>query len=83
MKEAGKFDKTQTLMCMEGMCLYALSKFSQPHPWSVEEVQAYLEKLRREVNNPRIHTYTRYRPVWAPKSLDASIKGDVIIYTFE
>lgn len=53
MKEAGKFNKIQTLMGMDGMCLYALSKLSQPHPWSVEEVQAYLEKVRTEVNNPQ------------------------------
>ena len=71
MKEAGKFNKMQALMGMEGMCLYALTKFGTPNPWSVEEVQAYLEKVRKEVNNPRIHTYTRYRRVWAQKPLEA------------
>lgn len=64
MKEAGKFNKMQTLMGMEGMCTFALTRWGQPTPWRPEEVQVWLAKVRNDINDPRIHSYDIWRRVW-------------------
>lgn len=41
-----------------------------PKPWSPEEVQIYLAKIRKEMNDPTIHSYLIVKRVWAQKPVD-------------
>ena len=43
---------------------FLLTKFGEPKPWSVEEVQVLLAKMRADINNKDIHAYQIYRRVW-------------------
>lgn len=66
LKEAGVINKTHFLQGMEGYAMFALTKLGKPEPWSPEEVQAYLAKVRKEMNMGW-HTYLEIRRVWAQK----------------
>lgn len=46
------------------MYRFLLTKFGEPTPWSVEEVQVLLAKMRADINNKDIHAYQIYRRVW-------------------
>lgn len=70
LKEAGKYNEMQFLQGMEGYVMHILTKFGQPKPWSVEEVQIFLAKARQELENGW-HTYWYFRRVWAQKPVDA------------
>ena len=45
------------------------SQFGKPKPWSTEQVQVYLAKIRKEVDSGW-HIYQRARRVWAQKPFD-------------
>ena len=70
MKEAGKFNKLQMLAGMEGYALFLLTHFGAPTPWSAEEVQVYLAKVRNEIHAGKYHTYFPIRRVWAQKPFE-------------
>lgn len=42
---------------MDGYAMFLFTKFGDPVPWSMEEVQVYVAKLRKELSNPRFHIY--------------------------
>ena len=42
---------------LEGWAMWLLTKFGAPSPWTQEEVQVYLSKVRAELRNPRTHAY--------------------------
>ena len=74
LKEAGRFCKVQLLSGLEGYSLYLLTKFGSPTPWSAEEVQVYLSKLRAEVEDRRVHAYYLKRRVWGQKPKNTEVK---------
>lgn len=69
LKEAGRFQKTQVLEGMEGYTMFNLTRFRKPTPWTPDEVQVYLAKVRQEINAPRLHAYYERKRVWAQKPL--------------
>lgn len=72
LKEADRFCKVQLLSGLEG---YSLStKLGSPSPWSAEEVQVFLAKLRAEVEEKRVHAYYLKRRVWGQKPLYVEVK---------
>ena len=47
-----------------------MTKFGEPGPWSAEEVQVFLAKVREEMAAPGLRSYVYKRRVWAQKPLD-------------
>ena len=76
LKEAGKFQKMHILSGLEGYALFLLTKFGEPEPWLPEEVQVYLAKVRKEIENPKYHTYINMRRVWGKLSLEPERKTE-------
>lgn len=74
LKEAGKFCKAQVMGGIEGYTMFVLTKFGEPEPWSPEEVQVYLAKVRKEVESGGFHSYLFKRRVWAQKPYDTEAK---------
>lgn len=59
LKEAGVVNFQHWMSGMEGWCLWLLTKFGSPQPWTKEEVHVYVAKMRAELKNPRHHIYQR------------------------
>ena len=58
--------------CLKLMLIrFLLTKFGEPEPWSAEEVQVYLAKVRDDINNRKYHAYSSVRRIWARKPLNA------------
>lgn len=57
LKEAGRLHYHQWASGMEGWIMYFLTKWGTPKPWTKEEVQVLVAKVRTEIQNPRYHTY--------------------------
>ncbi|KAJ6151787.1 hypothetical protein N7470_006915 [Penicillium chermesinum] len=70
-KEAGRLHYYQWLSGMEGWVLRFLTQWARPEPWTQEEVQALLDKVREELGNPEYHMYQNVRRVWARKPTEA------------
>ena len=47
-----------------------LTTSGEPKPWSVEEVNVWLKKVRKEIDNPGYHCYQKARRVWARKPFE-------------
>lgn len=58
-KEAGTVNFQHWMDGMEGWCMWLLTKFGSPEPWSREQVIFYVAKIRAELKNPRYHIYQR------------------------
>lgn len=58
-KEAGMVNFQHWLSGMEGWCMWLLTHFGAPDPWSKDEVTVYLAKVRSELKNPKYHIYQR------------------------
>ncbi|KAJ5152055.1 hypothetical protein N7492_010350 [Penicillium capsulatum] len=67
LKEAGQVNYHQWVNGLEGWCMFLLTKFGTPEPWSPEEVQVYVARLRQEVRKPEFHIYHTARRVWGRK----------------
>lgn len=83
-KDAGACNKLHYLNGVEGWSMWLLTKvsaavdgarvcangiqFGQPKPWSVEEVNAYVDRLKKDMNNPKYHLYNYCRRVWVRNS---------------
>ncbi|KAJ5371970.1 hypothetical protein N7517_003976 [Penicillium concentricum] len=67
LKEAGQLQYAHWLAALEGWAMWLLTKYGAPTPWTPEEVQVYLSKVRAELRNPRTHAYELGRRVWARK----------------
>ena len=50
--------------------MYILTHFGTPRPWSAEEVQVYLAKIRKDVD-AGYHLYQTHKRIWAMKPFDA------------
>lgn len=57
LKEAGHLQHGHWNAGLEGWAMWLLTHFGEPEPWTKEEVQLYLAKVRKELNNPHIHAY--------------------------
>lgn len=58
-KEAGTVNFQHWMSGLEGWCMWLLTKFGSPEPWTQEEVHVYVAKMRAELKNPRFHIYER------------------------
>lgn len=59
LKEAGSVNFQHWISGMEGYSMWLLTKFGDPVPWSKEEVQVYVAKMRNELSTPQYHCYHR------------------------
>ena len=69
LKEAGRFNEEHIKAGIEGYAMYLLTKFGDPQPWSAEEVQVFLAKVRKEMEKG-YHCYLTFKRVWARKPLE-------------
>lgn len=51
-----------------------MTKFGEPEPWSPEEVHVFLAKMRKEMEDPKLHGYFYKRRVWGQKPWDSATK---------
>ena len=51
-----------------------MTKFGDPEPWSPEEVYVFLAKMRKEIEDPKVHGCCYKRRVWGQKPLDSATK---------
>lgn len=47
-----------------------MTRFGHPKPWTVDEVQTYVVKLKADMNNPQYHLYQNVKRVWCQKPYD-------------
>ncbi|KAJ5770169.1 uncharacterized protein N7511_002220 [Penicillium nucicola] len=80
-KEAGTAHYQHWLSGMEGWCMWLLTKFGAPNPWSKDEVTVYVAKLRAEIKNPRYHIYQRARRVWSRKPFPEELAREASVKT--
>lgn len=74
-KDAGRFNEEGFREGMEGFAMMLFTSVGEK-PWSAEEVQMYLAKLRNELDNRGWHQYILQRRVWAQKPFEkASLEG--------
>lgn len=59
LKEAGTVNYQHWMSGVEGWCMWLLTKFGEPQPWTREEVDVYVSKMRAQLKNPRHHVYQR------------------------
>ncbi|CAI7667785.1 unnamed protein product [Penicillium viridicatum] len=57
LKETGHLQYSHWNAALEGWAMWLLTHYGEPVPWTKEEVQVYLAKVRKELNNPHIHAY--------------------------
>ncbi|KAJ5184050.1 hypothetical protein N7492_001666 [Penicillium capsulatum] len=76
-KEAGTINFQHWLTGMEGWCMWLLTHFGAPEPWTQEEVRVYVAKMRKELKNPNYHAYQRARRVWARKPFPDEVPKEV------
>ncbi|KAJ5686814.1 hypothetical protein N7536_009433 [Penicillium majusculum] len=76
-KEAGVVNFQHWLSGMEGWCMWLLTHFGAPNPWTKDEVIVYLAKVRSELKNPRYHIYQRARRVWARKPFPGELTPEM------
>ncbi|CAG8358637.1 unnamed protein product [Penicillium salamii] len=67
LKEAGHLQYAHWNAALEGWAMWLLTHYGEPEPWTKEEVQVYLAKVRTELKNPHIHAYEPATRVWARK----------------
>ncbi|KAJ5220978.1 uncharacterized protein N7469_009865 [Penicillium citrinum] len=67
LKEAGHLQFAHWNAALEGWAMWLLTHHGEPEPWTKEEVQVYLAKVRAELKNPHIHAYEPANRVWARK----------------
>lgn len=57
LKEAGRINFHHWSSGLDGWAMFLLTKFGAPQPWSADEVRVYVAKVRRELQNPKLHIY--------------------------
>lgn len=57
LKEAGHLQYAHWNAALEGWAMWLLTHFGEPKPWTKEEVQVFLAKVRKELKDPSIHAY--------------------------
>ncbi|KAJ5102429.1 hypothetical protein NUU61_004651 [Penicillium alfredii] len=74
-KEAGTVNIQHWLSGMEGWCMWLLTKYGSPEPWTKDEVHVYVANLRKDLKNPHYHPYHKARRVWARKPMPGEVVG--------
>ncbi|KAJ5586596.1 hypothetical protein N7450_006383 [Penicillium hetheringtonii] len=67
LKEAGRLHHHQWNSGMEGWAMFFLTKYGVPEPWTTDEVQVLMAKVRKEIYNPQHHFYQVARRAWGRK----------------
>ncbi|KAJ5536113.1 hypothetical protein N7513_009299 [Penicillium frequentans] len=67
LKEVGTASFRHLSEGMEGYCMWLLTNFGEPAPWSMNEVIVFVAELRNALLDPRNHCYHRARRIWARK----------------
>ncbi|KAJ5100051.1 hypothetical protein N7532_007052 [Penicillium argentinense] len=67
LKEAGRLHYHQWTSGMEGWAMFFLTKYGVPKPWTNDEAQILMAKVRKEIFNSRHHFYQVAKRVWARK----------------
>ncbi|KAJ5666899.1 hypothetical protein N7462_011308 [Penicillium macrosclerotiorum] len=75
LKEVGRIQYAHWNTALEGWAMWLLTKYGAPEPWTKEEVDEYLVRVRQEMKNPRLHAYEPYRRVWARKPTEEELKA--------
>jgi hypothetical protein len=57
LKEVGHLQDAHWNAALEGWAMWLLTHFGEPEPWTKEEVQVFLAKVRIELKDPHIHAY--------------------------
>jgi hypothetical protein len=57
LKEVGHLQDAHWNAALEGWAMWLLTHFGEPEPWTKEEVQVFLAKVRIELKDPYIHAY--------------------------
>ncbi|KAJ5463278.1 hypothetical protein N7475_008222 [Penicillium sp. IBT 31633x] len=79
LKEAGQLQYFHWTAALEGWAMWLLTKYGGPTPWSNDEVQVYLSKVRAELRNPRTHAYEYARRVWARKPTEEEVRANTTV----
>ncbi|KAJ5350321.1 hypothetical protein N7541_008048 [Penicillium brevicompactum] len=74
-KEAGTVNFQHWMDGIEGWCMWLLTKFGSPEPWTKEQVQVYVARMRTELKKSHCHVYQRARRVWARKPFLGEVTG--------
>ncbi|CAG7956921.1 unnamed protein product [Penicillium salamii] len=77
LKETGRLQYLHWTIALEGWAMWLLTKFGAPSPWSSDEVQVYLTKVRSELRNPHVHAYEYARRVWARKPTEEEARANI------
>ncbi|KAJ5668909.1 hypothetical protein N7462_009979 [Penicillium macrosclerotiorum] len=78
LKEAGQLNYHHWVTGLEGYTMWLLTKFGAPTPWSVDEVQVYLAKVRADLKKPSIHGWELGRRIWARKPFAGEEKEELV-----
>ncbi|KAJ5981957.1 hypothetical protein N7451_012057 [Penicillium sp. IBT 35674x] len=73
-EEVGQLQYAHWNTALEGWAMWLLTHFGEPEPWTKEEVQVFLAKVRVELKNPHIHGYNWINRVWARKPTEEELK---------
>ncbi|CAG8118490.1 unnamed protein product [Penicillium salamii] len=75
LKETGRLQYLHWTTALEGWAMWLLTRFGAPSPWSSDEVQVYLTKVRSELRNPHVHAFEYARRVWARKPTEEELEA--------
>ncbi|EEP79888.1 hypothetical protein UREG_04734 [Uncinocarpus reesii 1704] len=64
LKEVGRYNQCSLMMAIES---YSLALFTRVLGWSNEETQVFLAAVRKDVKNPRVHSYCVLHIVYGRK----------------
>ncbi|KAM0421292.1 hypothetical protein ACHAPT_010820 [Fusarium lateritium] len=64
LKEVGRYQSIQELQVVDS---YTPQLFSQVLGWNIEEIRAFMAKVKRELQDPSIHLYLPVHFVWGRK----------------
>ncbi|KAJ5894616.1 hypothetical protein N7495_006307 [Penicillium taxi] len=70
LKEVGQVNYYHWVTGLEGYAMWLLTHYGAPVPWTTEEVEVYLAKVRTDLKKPSLHAYGYARRVWARKPLE-------------
>ncbi|KAJ5376796.1 hypothetical protein N7509_013682 [Penicillium cosmopolitanum] len=72
-EETGRLQYAHWNAALEGWAMWLLTHFGEPEPWTKEEVQVFLAKVRQELKDPHIHGYNWINRVWARKPTEEEL----------
>ncbi|KGO67581.1 hypothetical protein PITC_094500 [Penicillium italicum] len=83
LKEVGQLQYAHWNAALEGWAMWLLTHFGEPEPWTKEEVQVFLAKVRVELKDPYIHGYNWINRVLQPVlKILAGIEPDDLKFAF-